>query len=534
MTPSFSPDGNQVVSAWSTGADDKFDLYLKVVGNEKALRLTTHPARFVTPAWSPDGRFIAFLRVANDGRGIYMIPALGGHERKLADVINPAIDYAFSTVISWSPDGRWLAFADTDKPSRPIGIMLLDVETLHKRRLPDPSDSCNWVWAPAFSPDGRSIAVACSLDIYVNNDLYTVPVSGGAARRLAQVKGAFHGLTWTADGNSVLFVKSGDIWRVKAAGGEPAMALSGVEAFWPVVSHLGNRLAFATGRGSINIWRVTTTDDSNRPANAAEKLVASSHAQHLPALSPDGSRLAFLSTRSGATEIWVSAADGSDPMRVTSFQGPLTGSPQWSPDGRQIVLDSRASGRAGIYVVHADGGPSRQVVTGADESQEPCWSHDGRWLYFTGKQGGRDQVWKVTPAGEGATQLTSGGGVHPRESADGLRVFYVKSGDEAEFWSVSVNGGDERPVPDMPRLNPKWYADWVPTSNGIYFIDGSLSRPAIQFYDFDTRRVRRVVALPGKPAEWAGGLAVSRDERTFLFSQVDEATSDLMLVENFR
>ena len=76
--------------------------------------------------------------------------------------------------------------------------------------------------------------------------------------------------------------------------------------------------------------------------------------------------------------------------------------------------------------------------------------------------------------------------------------------------------------------------DWIPTGNGIYFIDGSLPQPAIQFYDFASRRVRRIAAIPGTPVQWGGGLAVSSDERTFFFSQVDEITSDIMLVENFR
>jgi Tol biopolymer transport system component len=366
----------------------------------------------------------------------------------------------------------------------------------------------------------------------VNTELYTVPLMGGAPRRLAHVQGTFSGLTWTANGWAVVFIKDGNIWRVGAGGGDAAMVLRDGGASFPMVSRQGNRLAYGAGGENVNIWRVII-DESRRPAGAAGKVVTSSRSQRNPALSPDGSRLAFESTRSGAPEIWVSAADGSDPLRLTSFQGPLTGSPRWSPDGQQIVFDSRASGRPEIYIIRAEGGPPHRVVTGADEGSEPDWSHDGRRLYFTGSRGGQDQIWKVSPTGDNATQLTRGGGHHARESVDGTRVYYTKLGDELEFWSASVNGGDERPVRDMPRLDGKWYADWVPTGNGIYFIDGSLPQPAIEFYEFATRRVRRIAAIPGKLTEWGGGLAVSPDQRTFFFSQVDEITSDIMLVENF-
>ena len=60
-----------------------FDLYLKVVGSEKVLRLTHHPSEFIYPAWSPDGTQIAFHRLSGADTGLYVVPALGGPERKL-------------------------------------------------------------------------------------------------------------------------------------------------------------------------------------------------------------------------------------------------------------------------------------------------------------------------------------------------------------------------------------------------------------------------------------------------------------------
>ena len=77
--PALSPDGNQVAFSWNGENKDNFDIYVRLVEGGAALRLTTDPAPDHAPAWSPDGSRLAFLR----DNAIYLIPALGGVERKL-------------------------------------------------------------------------------------------------------------------------------------------------------------------------------------------------------------------------------------------------------------------------------------------------------------------------------------------------------------------------------------------------------------------------------------------------------------------
>ena len=86
--PSFSPEGNQVAFTWQGEKQDNTDIYVKVIGTETALRLTTHPAFDGYPAWAPDGRSIAFLRQTSEHTAaIYRVAPLGGAERKIADVV---------------------------------------------------------------------------------------------------------------------------------------------------------------------------------------------------------------------------------------------------------------------------------------------------------------------------------------------------------------------------------------------------------------------------------------------------------------
>ena len=112
--PSFSPDGNQIVFSWfGYEKEFQFDLYIKQVGQERTVQLTHHPATFLGAAWSPDSRFIAFMRQAEpEASGIYLISSLGGSERKLANITQYE-DWS-PIGLSWSADGKWLAFAKAD------------------------------------------------------------------------------------------------------------------------------------------------------------------------------------------------------------------------------------------------------------------------------------------------------------------------------------------------------------------------------------------------------------------------------------
>jgi Tol biopolymer transport system component len=364
------------------------------------------------------------------------------------------------------------------------------------------------------------------------NDLFVGPVSGGPSRsrHVAHVQGDFLGMTWTADSRSVIFGLNGDLWRVAAAGGEPEKLLAGQDAAMPAISHDGRRLAYAAQRVyNVNLWQVMLADP-NRPMGPPMKLTSSSRADDRPAFSRDGDRLAFGSNRSGTPEVWISDADGSNAMPLTAFGGPWTGTARWSPDGRSIAFDSHTDRGSSIHVVSAAGGQPERVDIPFDSS-EPAWSKDGRWFYFTGKKRGLTQIFKVPIEGGELTQLTTQGGSTPRTPSIDGRIYYTR---DQEIWSVSPAGGDERRLTGIP-LRPIEFSDsWALSAAGIYFINPDPPRPGIDFFEFGSARIVRVVDLPGRPVRWGGALALSPDGRRLLYPQLDGIESDIMLVNNFR
>jgi Tol biopolymer transport system component/DNA-binding winged helix-turn-helix (wHTH) protein len=534
--PSFSPDGNQIVFAWfGYEKEYQFDLYIKQVGQERVVQLTHHPATFLGSAWSPDGRFIAFMRYVDgdpSASGIYLISALGGSERKLAN-ITPFGSWE-PIAVNWSSDGKWVAFPKGSSPAKKadlspehFSIHLVNVETTEERVLPDPSHDCVNTWQPAFSPDGKYLASVCVLTEGVAK-IYVQTPDGKQAREVADAWSSegFSGLAWAADSQSLLYSPDHHLWRVPLAGGKPEKLLFAQDVESVAVARTGNRLAYAQVRHINNIWRLELASEA-KPAGPATKFISSSRGDGSSRISPDGRYIALQSWRSGNLEDWVCDRDGSNPVQLTFFGGPQIGTPSWSPDSRRIVFDLRASGNAELYIVNVDGGPPKRFPTGTANASNPFWSADGHWIYFNTE--GPEAIWKAPVEGGAAVRLTEGKGrVSPQESPDGTRVFFYKDeGGHGEAWSASVNGGDERPVTGIPAD-----VSWVPARSGIYFINGSPRHFSLNYFDFITRHVRKIADLPDLFALWGPNL--SPDGHTFLFSGIEHSEGNLFLVEGFR
>jgi hypothetical protein len=101
------------------------------------------------------------------------------------------------------------------------------------------------------------------------------------------------------------------------------------------------------------------------------------------------------------------------------------------------------------------------------------------------------------------------------------------------LWTVPVNGGDETPVLNFPKAS--FWGYWAVGKEGIYFVNTETApQPALQFLSFAGKRVLDVAALDRRPVAFEPGLSVSPDERMILYTQEDQRSSDIMLVENFR
>ena len=532
---SFSPDGNQIVFVWKRETQEDYDVYVKLIGPGPPLQLTTDPAWDHSPAWSPDGRHIAFLRghpPAGKKMGLYLVPALGGQERKLAETRMPGT-FLQGTCLNWSPDSRWLAVCDSDDLSiEPLSVFLLSVDTGERRRLTSPTKGQDV--SPAFSPDGRTLAFARYVPGFTS-DLYLLDLDKdlnpkGEPRRRTFTEATTSSPVFTPDGRDIVFrsgpVGEPSLWRVPVSGSaSPERLPFGERGDYPGISRQGN-LVYTTGEANLDIWRV------NLPLTdgAAVKLIASSRIDNEAQYSPDGDSIAFQSNRSGSFEIWRCDADGSNPVQLTSLGAPITAGPRWAPDGKSIVFNSDAEGHFDVYVVNADGGAPRRLTSDPSMDVYPTWSRNGKWIYFCSSRTGDVQYFKMPAAGGGPAHRVAAGCGISMESPDGSLFYFSRDWANPSLWRVPVEGGEEEQV-----LESSFGGIYEVVEDGVYFVPPSTPQDgfSVAFLRFATGTVEHVMSLEGQPP-LGMGLSVSPDGRSILYSQAEDYQSDIMLVENFR
>ena len=532
----FSVDGNQIAFVWNGEKENNADIYVKMIGAETPLRLTTDPAVDNNPAWSPDGRYIAFIRQTSATGGVFLVPALGGPERRLADAF-PYRPVISGNTLSYSPDGKYLVLPDKHTQADPFSIFSLTVETGDKVKITSPPPGAFGDLYPAFSPDQNLLAFVRSESIAAA-DIYLMAANGGDPKRLTFDHSSIRGLSWTSDGREIVFASrrrgsTYNLWKVSASGGEAKQLMTNErDAFSPTISREQSRLAYTQSLTDGNIWRLALPRFRG-PNEAPVKLVSSTQEDSSPNFSPDGKQIAFASRRSGSFEIWVCASDGSSPRQLTNIGGPLTGTPRWSPDGSLIAFDSWAEGNPEIYVMSAEGGKPRRLTDDRSEDITPSWSRDGQWIYFSSTRGGSMQIWKAPSTGGPASQVTKLGGFEGFESVDGKYFFYAKGRAVPGIWRVPVSGGEETLVVDSHQAGLWRY--WALADKGIYFATAEVpSRPIIEFFNFATRKISFIARLDTPLFRTDPGLAIAPDGQSLLIVQMDQSGSDIMLAENLR
>lgn len=147
-----------------------------------------------------------------------------------------------------------------------------------------------------------------------------------------------------------------------------------------------------------------------------------------PAVSPDGTRVAFASDRSGNFDVWIVSIAGGEPVQLTSDPA-SDRDPAWSPDGTRIAFTSDRSGNRDIWVMPAVGGEAVALTSDSSQDSDPSWSPDGELVAFTSDRSGNQDIWVVRAANGAVSQLTN-------DPADDFQPAWSPTGDRIAFTST--------------------------------------------------------------------------------------------------
>ena len=487
VDPALSPDGENI--AYAAGPTTAMQIYVRAVSGGRPVALTNDTTdNFRWPRWSPDGSRIAYQ--SNDG--IYVVPALGGAPRRVTRYDPAMLEHGAGAVtplsgLDWSPDGSRIVWTRGYNIGgyNIAGVIVATLSSGDTMTLSVPGAP----YAPAWSPDGRHIAVAVGNPAFVfgtgyfgnvgSSAIWIAHLDGTPTTRVTTDSTLNVAPQWSPDGRELFWISdrdgNRDIYRQPinpdgAAVGTPERVTTGTDAQGMSVSRKGGRMAYSRLNTWSSIWTMPVPTHGPVSIRGATRITSGNETIEDVDLSADGRWLVFDSDRGGNPDLYVIPAAGGEARQITTDPAGDF-SADWSPDGRSIVFHSLRGGNRDIYTVDADGTGLRRWTSAADEELDPDWAPDGETVLFEvyGSRHGFQRLRLVegarpefsdNPASDFAHWSPVGRTI-VYHNPDGLRLRRVDSGVDTLIVSNARDGAEA------------FYAAWSPDGSKIYYLTRS-------------------------------------------------------------
>jgi Tol biopolymer transport system component/DNA-binding winged helix-turn-helix (wHTH) protein len=540
--PAISPDGK--TAAFTADNVGYRQVWVRLITGGTPLQITHDNVDHMYPRWSPDSSTLVYYSppTSGDEQGtLWQISALGGTPRPLARSVSSA---------DISHDGKKLAFF---RLSQKNTVQLVTVERLTSLvSLVAELPSSQAYEYPRWSPDDHWIAFEHST-LYVD-DISYVSATGGEVHPLTHESVLMGGLSWQPDGSgiiyssgresTVIYLPTMHLWAA-SLDGSPArqMTYGETSLYNPDVDREGDLVASRL-RMQYDLWKYPVTGKPRKNTDDGQQLTHETGQVQTPNASSGGQGLAYLSDDGGHGNMWVLDLVSGASRQITFESDPHVsmGLPMWSPDGSKIAMVSTREepnwDTLGVWLVDADGSNLHRLL--GQISGYPTWSGDGRWLYYTTMLHGIFHIFKTSVSG-GAPVLVrndnacvsaigaDGSTLYysvPRLNGNGIRDYEIRAAHPESGPSVRLAQIAGERVPHWQVFQPSLSHDgrWLAlplndlTTTNLYLVstvDGSWR----QVTNLSPRRtfiVRRV--------------AWSSDDRD-LFAAVGDGDADIVLIE---
>lgn len=495
--PSLSPDGKSLVYAGRISGN--WDIYSQRVGGKNPVNLTRDSkVDDSEPAFSPDGEQIAF-RSERGGGGIFVMGAAGENVKRITD---------FGHDPAWSPDGREIVFAVTVANPGPrlaaqSQLFSVNVATGEKHPITPPAGIA---FQPQWSPHGYRVAYWAQVQGVL--DVWTIPAQGGEAIRVTNDAAVDWNPVWSPDGAFLYFASdrggSMNLWRVpidersgKVLGELEPVTTPSTYASLISFSRSGRQMAYVQRTQNLNVWRVAFDPQREIAVGPPIPVTQGSLNSGTPAPSPDGEWVAYIgATKAG--NVFVIRNDGSG-MRQLTDDAFFNRVPMWSPDGSRIAFHSNRSGKFDIWTIRPDGSDLRQLTHTHGSITHPVWSPDGKRMIYSLLNGTPsiiepDKPWN-SQSPRSLPPLTESGTWYEVSSwsPDGRRLAGFQLRADGIFNGIgvySLDAGEYTRLTDFGQ-DPHWLKD----GRRLIFTRGLGRDPAIYMVDSQSRRIHQVLSV---------------------------------------
>ena len=456
----ISPDARYLAYAVSeTGGQS---LWLRDLGSGASAQVVPPSAGgYGQLAFSADGSFLHFFNAGS----LYQMPALGGTPNKIADG-TPTL----------SADGMRLAFRR--RLNAETAIWVSNRDGTHARKLAV-RESPNSFQGLAWSPDGKLIASVAGTAVFAGTEatVIAVDVESGRETPIARRKWwSIDDVAWLPDGHGLLLVtrepplKVFRPWYLSYPGGDAHPITSDLLDYTRVSPAGDSRSFVSIQQGDVSSLWVASAGGGEGARRITEGMRRKDGVGGL-AWTPDG-RIVYVSSFTGIMQIWISGADGGNPIRL-SPEGVTSLNPQVCSKGAFIVYNSDA-GPAGrhIWRMDLDGGRPQQLTFGPDESWPMC-SPDGNWVLYISVTPEKRTIMKVPIVGGAPVSITEEPIIMPSISPDGKTILGTFSvGSTNRVVIMPWSGGPVRTLFEIERPKVHWSADgknllYVETKDGV-------------------------------------------------------------------
>jgi Tol biopolymer transport system component/Tfp pilus assembly protein PilF len=517
----LSPDGQYIAYALDEGG--KYSLWVRQASISNGVRiLPESDSMYRGLTFSRDGAWIYYVIYGNNQitRGtLYRIPTLGGTPHKIAENVSGAIGL--------SPDSKRQAFLRSDMVTGEDDLIVAEADGSRQSKVASRKFPGHFAYSssPAWSPDGRMIAVAAentdAEGFYVG--LVGIRLKDGSQQTLSTRRWQYvEQIAWLPGNRGLLLVGRDQessfqqIWHIVSPAAPPRRVTNDLNDYYGLsLTADSGALVSSQAQTLSNVWILPPSGNARR--------VSAGYGRYFD-LSLATGKIIYASDASGHADIWSMDADGGNQHQLTS-SAHRNYSPAVSPDNRFIAFHSNRSGTWNIWRMNLDGGDLRQLTNDANDSNWPVWTPDGKFLvYHHITAAGYQTIWKIPAEGGPPVQLTDRFALRPAVSPkDGTVACWYSEEPASQKWEIAVlppNGG--RPLKKFafpPTTSVDSTLRWTPDGKGIAYTDfrGGVSNVWVQSIDGGPPRQitgfnsDRIFSLDWSPA---GDLIYSRGLRT--------------------